>query len=124
MRRPFSYQSDPLAAALSGYGSPAMVKLTVVYDNPADAASFEKHYLGVHLPLASKVRGVVKAESAKVFPKEDGSPTPAYRVAELYFDDYDGACAAIASPEGQTLLADAKHIGTAGVEFLLCDIDA
>ncbi|MDQ2866273.1 MAG: EthD family reductase [Candidatus Eremiobacteraeota bacterium] len=99
------------------------VKLLVMYDNPSNSSAFEKHYKDVHVPLAGKVTGVRRAELAKVFPKEDGSPTPAYRVAELYFDDYKSACDAIASEDGQTLLADAKQLGQAGVRFLLCDIE-
>ena len=99
------------------------VKLTVVYDNPTDPDDFEQHYKAVHVPLAAKVAGMRRAELAKVFPKEDGSPTPAYRVAELYFDDYAAACAAVATPEGQALLRDAMHLGTGGVKFLLCDIE-
>lgn len=55
------------------------VKLTVVYDNPKDPAAFEKHYHSVHMPLAQKIPNVKRVELAKVFPKEDGSPTPAYR---------------------------------------------
>jgi uncharacterized protein (TIGR02118 family) len=100
------------------------VKLTVIYDNPADPAAFDKHYRSVHVLLAGKLPNLRRAELAKVFPKEDGSPTPAYRVAELYFDSYDSACAAIASPEGQAAIKDALEIGTAGVKFLLCDIEA
>lgn len=99
------------------------VKLTVIYDNPHDPAAFETHYRETHVPLAGKIPDLRRAELAKVFPKEDGSPTPAYRVAELYFDDYDTACAAIASPEGQATLKDAQQIGTGGVRFLLCDIE-
>lgn len=100
------------------------VKLTVVYDNPKDPAAFERHYRDTHMPLAGKIPNVTRVELAKVFPKEDGSPTPAYRVAELYFTDYDTACAAIASPEGQATLKDAQTIGTGGVRFLLCDIES
>ncbi len=99
------------------------VKLTVVYDNPTDPAAFEEHYKSVHIPLAGKIPNVKRVELAKVFPKEDGSPTPAYRVAELYFDDYKTACDAAASPEGQATIADAVQIGTGGVKFLLCDIE-
>ncbi len=99
------------------------VKLTVVYDNPTDPAAFEEHYKNVHVPLAGKIKGIKRAELAKVLPKEDGSPTPAHRVTELYFDDYQSACAAIASPEGQAALADANRIGSAGVKFLLCEVE-
>ena len=98
-------------------------KLTVVYDNPKDPAEFEEQYKSVHIPLAMKIPNVTRAELAKVFPKEDGSPTPAYRTADLYFDSYDIACAAAGSPEGQAAIKDAVRIGTGGVKFLLSDIE-
>ncbi len=98
-------------------------KLTVVYGNPTDPEAFEAHYREVHVPMAGKVPGVQRAELAKVFPKEDGTPTPEYRIAELYFADYDSAVAALASPEGAALAGDAVQLGTGGVEFLLCDIE-
>lgn len=100
------------------------VKLTVVYDNPKDPAAFEQHYASVHAPLVGKMSNVQRAEVAKVLPKEDGTATPAYRVAELYFADYATACDAIASPAGQAVIADAQKVGTGGVRFLLCDIEA
>lgn len=99
-------------------------KLTVIYANPTDPQAFETHYRDVHLPMAGKVPGVQRAEFAKVFPKEDGTPTPEYRVAELYFADYAAAVAALGSPEGQALAGDAVALGTGGVEFLLCDIES
>ena len=49
---------------------------------------------------------VKRVELAKVFPKEDGSPTPAYRMADLYFDDYAAASAAVVTPEGQAYARD------------------
>jgi uncharacterized protein (TIGR02118 family) len=99
------------------------VKLTVVYDNPTDPATFEREYKTVHMPLAMKIPNVTRAELAKVFPKEDGSPTPAYRTADLYFDSYDSACAAFKTPEGKAAITDAVRIGTGGVKFLLSDIE-
>lgn len=99
------------------------VKLTVVYDNPKDPDAFEKHYKDVHVPIASKIPDVRRVELAKVFPKEDGSATPAYRTADLYFDDYKSACAAVATPEGQAAIKDAVGIATGGVRFLLSDIE-
>jgi uncharacterized protein (TIGR02118 family) len=99
------------------------VKLTVVYDNPKDPEAFEKHYHAVHVPLAGKIPNVQRVELAKVLPKEDGSPTPAYRTADVYFADYASACAALASPEGQATAKDAMEIGTGGVRFLLSDIE-
>jgi uncharacterized protein (TIGR02118 family) len=99
------------------------VKLTVVYDNPTDPEAFEAHYTSEHVPLVSKVPDILRVETAKVFPKEDGSPTPAYRTADLYFADYDTACAALATPEAGALLQDAMALATGGVKFLLSDIE-
>ena len=100
------------------------VKLTVIYDNPVDPEAFEKHYRDVHLGLAAQIPNVRRAEFAKVFPKEDGSPTPAYRTADLYFDDYKSACDALGTPQGQAVAGDAVALGTGGVRFLLSDIEA
>ena len=99
------------------------VKLTVIYDNPTDPDAFEEHYASEHAGLGARVPDVLRVETAKVFPKEDGSPTPAYRTADLYFADYDTACAALASPEGAALLSDARTLGSAGVKFLLSDVE-
>ncbi len=100
------------------------VKLTVIYDNPKDPEAFEQHYKSVHMPLVAKIPGVRRAETAKVFPKEDGSPTPAYRTADLYFDDYKSACDALATPEGGAAAHDAVQIATGGIKFLLSDIES
>ena len=35
-----------------------MVKLSVLYGPPKDAAAFEKYYADTHMPLASKMQGV------------------------------------------------------------------
>ncbi len=99
------------------------VKLTVVYDNPKDPSAFEAHYKSVHVPLAAKIPGVKRSEFAKVFPKEDGTPTPAYRTADLYFDDYASAVKALSTPEAAETVADAQKLATGGVRFLLSDIE-
>ena len=99
------------------------VKITVIYENPSDPATFEKHYAEQHASLAKKIPNVKRVELAKVFPKEDGSPTPAYRMADLYFDDYAAASAAVVTPEGQAYAGDALRLGTGGVKFLFSDIE-
>ena len=74
------------------------MKITFIIDNPADPEAFEVAYPPL-LEVAKKLPGLVRLESAKVFPKEDGTPTPAHRTLDLYFDDYDTASAAVASEE-------------------------
>lgn len=72
-------------------------KITLVIDNPADPDGFEKIYADVRAAAAT-FPGLRRLESAKVWPKEDGSETPAYRTLDLYFDSYEDASAAVATP--------------------------
>ncbi|WP_436535981.1 hypothetical protein [Actinoplanes sp. HUAS TT8] len=72
-------------------------KITLIIDNPADADGFEKIYADVKA-AAEKFPNLRRLESAKVWPKEDGTATPAYRTLDLYFDSYDDASAAVATP--------------------------
>lgn len=73
-------------------------KVTLILDNPADADAFEAEYPAL-ADRAAALPGLVRLESAKVFPKEDGTATPAYRTLDLYFDDYAAASRAVATPE-------------------------
>ncbi|WP_230208353.1 EthD family reductase [Microlunatus sp. Gsoil 973] len=73
-------------------------KITFIFDNPTDPAAFEASYPDL-FERARKVPGVQKMETSKVWPKEDGSPTPAYRMIDLYFPDYDAASIAVTTPE-------------------------
>jgi hypothetical protein len=57
-------------------------KITIIYDNPADPDTFEAGYTD-QLVKAKALPGLQRIESAKVWPKEDGSPTPAYRIVDL-----------------------------------------
>jgi len=72
-------------------------KITLIIDNPADPAAFEQSYQEL-VEAASTLPGLRRLESAKVWPKEDGTPTPAHRTLDLYFDSYDDASAAVATP--------------------------
>src|ERR1700679_1751969 len=68
-------------------------KISFVYSNPADPDAFEAAYPG-QIALARKLPGLTRLQASKVWPKEDGSPTPAYRLLDLYFSDYAAASAA------------------------------
>jgi hypothetical protein len=99
-------------------------KLTIVIDNPNDPGAFEAQYNSpASRELLGKVPDIQRVESAKVFPKEDGSPTPAYRTIDLYFSDYATACAALASPEAGELAGGLAQAATGGIRFLLSDIE-
>ena len=59
-----------------------------------------------------------------MLPKEDGSPTPKWRIADLYLADYDAAVAALSSPEDQSLAHDSVTSAIGGIDFLFSDIVA
>lgn len=100
-------------------------KITFIYDNPTDPAAFEAGYAEVdQVALARAVPGVLRVEESRVWPKEDGSPTPAYRMLDLYFADYDAACAAVATPAAGRLFPSVFGLATGGARILFSDVTA
>jgi hypothetical protein len=96
-------------------------KITLVIDNPADPDAFEQAYEGL-LDVAQSLAGLRRLESAKVWPKEDGTPTPAHRTLDLYFDSYDDASAAVQTPEAGAFFS---RLSATGVTFtgLFSDVE-
>jgi uncharacterized protein (TIGR02118 family) len=97
-------------------------KITVIYDNPTDPEAFEAAY-PAQLPLAKAMPGIQRLETAKVWPKEDGSPTPAYRTMDMYFADYEAASAAVQTPEAGALVPNIIGLATGGFRILFLDIE-
>jgi hypothetical protein len=62
-------------------------------------------------------------ETSKVWPKEDGNPTPAYRSIDLYYPDYDAASAAVTTPEAGAFFAAMQRLSTGGVRVLFSNIE-
>lgn len=89
-------------------------KITIVIENPADLAEFENVYPDI-AHLAAQLPGLQRVESAKVWPKEDGTPTPAHRTLDLYFDSYEAASAAVSTPPAGEFFQ--RLVGT-GVPFI------
>ena len=71
-------------------------KITFIINNPENPEEFEKAFASIR-PAIGTFPALEKFESAKVLPKEDGTPTPAYRTIDLYFANYEDACAAVES---------------------------
>ncbi len=97
--------------------------ITVIFDNPTDPRAFEEQYLAGHLDLAAALPGVQRIEASKVWPKEDGSPTPCYRLVSLYFADYDTASAAVTTAEAGAWFADVQALATGGVRVAFADVE-
>jgi uncharacterized protein (TIGR02118 family) len=97
-------------------------KITAIYEHPQDPDAFEAGH-PEQLALAKKIPGVKKIESAKVWPKEDGSATPAYRVLDLYFTDYDAASKAVTTEEASAFVSKVFELATGGVRLLFADVE-
>jgi uncharacterized protein (TIGR02118 family) len=99
-------------------------KITIIYDNPADADAFEAAYADGQVALARAMPGLTRLETSKVWPKEDGTPTPAYRMVDMYFADYDSASAAVTGPEAAALFGSVFSIGeSGGLRALFSDVE-
>jgi uncharacterized protein (TIGR02118 family) len=101
----------------SGQNNPT--KISFVYSSPTDPAAFEAAY-PQQLALARKLPGLTRLQTSRVWPKEDGSPTPAYRMLDLYFDDYAAASAAAAAA-GPLVGATLEH-ATGGVVIAFAEV--
>lgn len=94
-----------------------MLKMTILYHHPTDAAAFETYYAERHFPIAVKMP-VSKVELTKFLPGPDGAAPAFYRMAELYFTDQKEMQASLSSPEGQATVADLPNFATGGVLVL------
>jgi uncharacterized protein (TIGR02118 family) len=94
-------------------------KISFVYSNPTDPAAFEAAYPD-QLALARNLPGLIRLQASKVWPKEDGGPTPAYRLLDLYFADYAAASAA-AGAAGSLVGATLEH-ATGGVAIAFAEV--
>ncbi len=97
-------------------------KITVIYDNPQDPEAFEAGYPD-QLALARKLPGVQRIETSKVWPKEDGTPTPAYRIVDMYFADYDAASAAVTTAEAAAFFLRVFELATGGVRIVFAEVE-
>ncbi|HTZ07551.1 MAG TPA: EthD family reductase [Acidimicrobiales bacterium] len=104
-------------AGETGSGRPT--KISFVYSNPTDPTAFEAAY-PEQLALARRLPGLIRLQASKVWPKEDGSPTPAYRLLDLFFADYDAASAAVAEA-GPLVGATLEH-ATGGVLIAFAEV--
>lgn len=97
-----------------------MYRLTVLYGHPTDPVEFDRYYRDVHIPIASKMRGLTGWTIGKVT-AGDGSPGPYYMVASLYAESRAAMDAVLASPEGRAASEDVPRFATGGATYLAND---
>lgn len=102
-----------------------MARMVVIYRTPKDPEAFDKHYFGVHVPLAKQLPGLRKYEvSRRPILTPAGDPEP-YLVGMLYFDDLASLRRAFATPLGQACAADRRVLAPEDddVQMYLFDVD-
>ncbi len=99
-----------------------MVKLTVLYGHPTDAAAFDKHYAEVHVPLVDKLPNLVRFEQAKVVGAPTGDKPAHYLIAELWFNSMEEFQASMGGPEGRATSKDVPAFASGGATMLISQI--
>ncbi len=88
-----------------------MIRFLVLYERPHDVEAFDRHYFGVHVPLAKRLPGL-RRYSVSRRPVRVRGPEPYYLVAELDWDDMADLQRDFASPLGQETARDVDHLAT------------
>lgn len=85
-----------------------MTRMVVIYRTPADPEAFDRHYFGVHIPLATQLPGLLNYEVSQgpVVPMASADET--YRVAILTFASMQAMRSAFATEIGQACAADRR----------------
>jgi uncharacterized protein (TIGR02118 family) len=98
-----------------------MAQLVVMYKTPKDTASFDKHYVEKHIPIAKKVPGLRKYEISQGPVASPAGPSGYHLVAVLHFDNLAAIQAGMGSAEGQAAVADVQNFATGGVDIFMFD---
>lgn len=98
-----------------------MARLVVMYKTPQDAAAFEKHYFGTHIPIAKKMPGLRKYEVSQGPIVTPAGRSDFHLVATLHFDNMAAIQKAVASAEGQAAAADVQTFTADPPQILLFD---
>ena len=105
-------------------GSLEMVKAIILLSRREGISpeEFARHGREQHLPLVTKLPGLRRLVFNVVLPDPNGPPPIYDAVAENWYDDPAAMAAAVASPEGQALLADAENfLDMARLQILVVD---
>ena len=85
-------------------------KITLIIDNPTDPKGFESRVTTL-AELAIALPGLISLEMSKVFPKEDGTPTPAHRTFDFYFRNYVAASHAVTTAQAAAFFQELSEAG-------------
>lgn len=96
-----------------------MYRLSVLYGRPTDPEAFDRYYRDVHIPIASRMKGLT-GWKLTWFQSQAGDLElpPIHLIADLYAPDKDAMDAILASPEGIAAREDLANFVTGGATFV------
>ena len=98
-----------------------MAKLIATYQQPKDAAAFDRYYFNTHVPLAKKIPGLLSYEVTHGDVMGMAGKHSTYLVAILEFASMAAIQTALGSPEGQATAADLANFASAGVDLMMSE---
>jgi len=100
-----------------------MANMTVIYRNPKDKESFQRHYFNVHIPLTKQLPGLKKYEISNGPIISPTGHSETYLVANLHFDSIEDIKKAFASEVGQRCALDRRVLapGDDDIQIYLFD---
>jgi uncharacterized protein (TIGR02118 family) len=94
-----------------------MHRVLVLYLPPKSPQASREYFENTHIPLAAKIPGQRSMRYSFEVASADGE-SPYFGVMEAEFDDAEAVGAAMASPEGQAVVADIPNYATGGAVVL------
>lgn len=100
-----------------------MAWMVVIYRTPQNVEAFDRHYFGIHVPLAKKIPGLRKYEVSDGLIATPLGNSHVHRIGMLCFDDLAAIEKAFASEEGRAAGADRRLFAPddSGVQMFLFD---
>jgi uncharacterized protein (TIGR02118 family) len=99
-----------------------MVKLTFLFNRPADPGAFDQYFFKTHLPLHAGIRNIKRREIARVLGVPDGSEAPYHLIAEYYFETMDALMEDFSGEGGQALNRDLANFAQAGFTVFVSQV--
>jgi uncharacterized protein (TIGR02118 family) len=85
-----------------------MARMIAIYKTPKDPEAFIKHYYEVHIPLAKKLKGLIRYEVAEAPIMSPTGHKGVFCIGSLDFESMEAMKAAFASDEGKACAADRR----------------
>jgi uncharacterized protein (TIGR02118 family) len=94
-----------------------MYTVTVLYPQPEDPAAFDDYHDRVHIPIAARMKGLVRWTAHRIEAR-DGVVPPYHMVVQLSAPTREALQAILDSPEGVAAAEDVPNFATSGAVFL------